>query len=573
MKLRPYFLGVLFLVLLGLIQQQCANTVSPTGGPRDTSPPKIDSSKTTPNFSTNFKDNEIVLTFEEWVKLNDASNQVVISPFLEEKPDIKLKGKSVRVTFNEELKENTTYTIAFGNAIQTLKESKADENFRFIFSTGPEIDSLGLSGTVANASDKVPVEDFYVLLYDNLDDSVILSQRPFYFAKTDNNGRFSLSNIKADTFRVFALKDNNFNYNFDLPSEEIGFVKEPLILTDSTNQAVLKILVFQEAQELKLVGKQAIEPGLIRVRFNQKPLGPVNLVLSPEDASAYQYIESKGDSMLLWLNRFDVEQAFIISDGKELRDTFSLKLPKKEKLKKPQVAKRSAPTQSRAASGGKGGKGGVTPVQKDTGDKNNKPSLIYPHNPDQLIRLLIDQPLEAINAEKINMLLDSTETIAASKISIDSSSTRTILIEHKWVEDKRYDINFEAGAVRSIYGLENDPFNVSYTINNRKSFGSIDAKVTGMDSSKTYLIELVDRKDDVLDRIVVSNETSFEKNYPGMDVKSYMLRVLEDDNNNGQWDTGNYREGRQAEAQFFSEFQAMRPNWDMELQIVLPKKE
>ena len=574
MKSVLSYFGILFLCLLGILHQQCANPVSPTGGPRDTRPPQVDSSKTFPNFSTNFKEDEIVLHFEEWIKLNDASNQIIISPFLEEKPNIQLRGKSVKIKFKDSLKENTTYTIAFGNSIQTLKESKADENFKIVFSTGPEIDSLRLSGTVVNALDKEPVEDFYVLLYDQLEDSVIFSQRPFYFAKTDKQGNFKIDNIKPDTFRVFALKDNNFNYNFDLPSEEIGFIKEPVILTDSTNAPIFKIPVFQEAQSLKLIGKQAISPGLIRVRFNQKPVFPVDIKLSPNEASAIKHVDAKGDSMFVWLTVFDKEQEFILSGEQAFLDTFSLRLPSKEKLKAPKPAFRKVAQAPRGTNSGKGGGKGAPPIPSNNTNKDTKkPSLTFSQNPDENIRLEITQPLSASDLSKISVVVDSTETVSLDKISIDSADSRFLIIEYPWQEEKTYAFRFEAGAIESVYGLKNEAFSLNFLMSSRKSFGSIVAKVSEMDAEKSYLIELLNVKEDVLDQVLVKGETSFEKTYTGMEVKSYMIRVLEDDNQNRRWDTGNYREGRQAEALYFSGSKAMRPNWDMELEIILPKKE
>ena len=138
--------------------------------------------------------------------------------------------KTVVIDLEEEkLRDNTTYTINFGEAIQDLTEGNAPKDFRFIFATGPYIDSLSVQGTVRDAFTNELKEDVFVILYDNLEDSVVNKERPYYFAKTDKTGKFRIPNVKQDTFKIFALIDNNFNYLFDAENEQIGFLNQNII--------------------------------------------------------------------------------------------------------------------------------------------------------------------------------------------------------------------------------------------------------------------------------------------------------------------------------------------------------
>ena len=145
--------------LLILLLYSCATPTTPTGGPRDENPPQIDTTLSTPNFQTRFLKQDISLTFNEWVMLEDVFNQVIISPPLQFKPEIYIKKKSVIIKWDERetLRENVTYTFNFGESVKDLTEKNPAEKLRFVFSTGDFIDSLTLSGKVVDAVDGKPL--------------------------------------------------------------------------------------------------------------------------------------------------------------------------------------------------------------------------------------------------------------------------------------------------------------------------------------------------------------------------------------------------------------------------------
>ena len=214
------------MLLTAFLAQRCANAVAPTGGPKDETPPKVVA--TVPeNQSVNFIGKKIEITFDEYITLDNANQNVLISPPLSEKPDIKLKNKTVIVKFKETLVENTTYTINFGAAIKDLHEGNQFKDYVYSFSTGNHIDTLQIAGKLLTAEDKKPVEGAYVSLYaadrDNLD-SLPLSTKPNYITKTDKEGHFRLNGLADKRYLVFALKDVNSNLFFDLPNEEVAFL-------------------------------------------------------------------------------------------------------------------------------------------------------------------------------------------------------------------------------------------------------------------------------------------------------------------------------------------------------------
>ena len=175
------------LLLTAFLAQRCANAVAPTGGPQDTTPPVVVEA-VPENRNINFTGKKIEITFDEYITLENANQNVMISPPMTEKPDIKLKNKTVVIKFKEDLASNTTYTINFGQAIKDLHEGNAFKDYVYSFSTGDVIDTLSIAGKVLNAEDKKPVEDVYVTLYaadrDNLD-SLPLTTKPNYITKTD----------------------------------------------------------------------------------------------------------------------------------------------------------------------------------------------------------------------------------------------------------------------------------------------------------------------------------------------------------------------------------------------------
>ncbi len=168
----------------------CAKVGSPSGGAKDEEPPKI--VKSIPlNYSTGFSSKKIELTFDEFIQLKNIQQELITSPPLDEMPVTKLKGKSLVIELNNELKENTTYTLYFGNAIVDNNEGNPIPNFEFVFSTGAHVDSLSVTGKLVNAFNLQPEKDpVYIMLYDNLNDSAPYLEIPAFIGKTRDVGSF-----------------------------------------------------------------------------------------------------------------------------------------------------------------------------------------------------------------------------------------------------------------------------------------------------------------------------------------------------------------------------------------------
>ncbi len=222
---------VIFLSLIGgLFFYSCAKVVAPTGGPKDEEHPLI-VEVNPPDYTVNFDSKKISITFNEYIQLKDLNNNLIISPPVGEKPDVKVKGKTLVIEFNEELKDSTTYNIYFGNSVQDYNEGNPIENFEYVLSTGTYIDSLSISGKIINSFNLLPEEGVYVMLYKDLEDSVPIKQIPIYISKTNKEGLYRINNISNNKYKLFALRDFNKNYLFDLPNEDIAFI-DSLVLFD-----------------------------------------------------------------------------------------------------------------------------------------------------------------------------------------------------------------------------------------------------------------------------------------------------------------------------------------------------
>ncbi|MEM9545243.1 MAG: Ig-like domain-containing protein [Bacteroidota bacterium] len=297
LRTRKYIVACfLLLIIMG-----CASTGSPSGGPRDKDPPDLVEEKSSKNFSTNFTPEKIELVFDEWIELKNQQREILISPPFFRNPKITSRGKKVTVEFPEEepLREDATYTINFGKSIVDFTEGNAAEGFRFVFATGDKIDSLTFQGSIADALDDSPVKDILVLLYDVLEDSVVVSEKPFYYARTDDAGEFKFENLKNDTFKILVLEDINFNYLLDPEAERLAFTDSLFILNDSASFNP-KLRLFTPEQSLKIANSSSSTPGVISTVFN-KPAEEADFeFLYPEAFDPI--VESSKDTLLFWFS-------------------------------------------------------------------------------------------------------------------------------------------------------------------------------------------------------------------------------------------------------------------------------
>ena len=549
-----------------LLLMNCARTASPPGGPKDETPPEIKKS-TPPNYSVNFTDKTIEIFFDEYIRF-DNINQLIVSPPMNTKPEIKIKGKGIEINMNDTLTKNTTYTLNFGNSIVDNNEGNPIENFQFVFSTGSNLDSLYLNGDVINAFDLEVPEDVYILLYDNLADSAIYNEKPLYLTKVNEKGNFSLSNLKAGKFHVFALQDEDQNYIYN-PPEKIAFLDTALVLKpeihgDSTiffdsiqfssSKLHLKLFEEQVPNQYILSSARPRKDNILLVFNENLSEKPVFSLPDKPDLTDW-YIEESfvlGDSIGLWLKdtslisqeSIDLSIKYPLSGvdkGKFFTDTTSFRFTKP----KPKTRKTTQ-----------------TIVQT-----KSKLILNFSLSSGNLMDLNLNlkcssqTPIKSLDKDKIAIftIIDSVETGVEFKPIFTSQRIRKIYFNVDWQEDTDYRIEYLPGAITDIYNTTNDTLEFTFKTRKLDYYGGI-----VFEMEKIYanmIIQLLDDKNQVIKSIRISKDTTL--NYNFLSPQTYRIKAILDENQNGKWDTGSWLKKLQAEkVKYYFEKIQLKSNWE-----------
>ena len=577
----------------------CAKTGKLYGGPEDKVPPKIDKQKSTPNYQTNFIDRQIVLHFDEFVEIKSIDKEVLISPPMENNPKITQRGKKIMVNFHKDevLREDATYSIQFGKSIRDFTEGNVLENYKFVFATGDQLDSLKYSGSVVDAYTGEAIEGALIMLYDDLTDSIVRHQRPFYLMKTDKEGKFNLENLRQDTFKVVAIKDLNVNYKYDLEAEGIGYMDSTIVLTDSLNDRP-KISLFFAEQPLTLATKNFKSFGKL-THIYSKAVDSSLIVNMLTDHDLQFVREEVGDTLQLWytesvdsfkyrigMDTFKVYPRLrdsIFDDHKVVVSPQAKSFPSWQQV----LMNVSAPIASIDTSKLQIFEY-ITPVQVISEDSIAVDSAALVE-PDTTVQFADTFVLDSIlNVPTQDNMLDSISIVESDTLSYSGDSlnqTKTNLVFHDtlyqpvtysfdkrelqlhsiWKENQKYTMLLMPGAVEDIYGRKNDTLKVDFTIAKDTDYGDIILAFTGLKDSLGYVVELLQGDKLVKKRLLTAPVDSmvFEK----MKIGEYQVRIVQDSNGDGLWTTGSYWDHRQPELINRYSLEKMQPGFDLQAQI------
>lgn len=579
MRVVNKFFSGLIVAMFALITG-CANIVTPSGGDKDIAPPKI-LQLVPENQSLNFSSKSFVISFNEFVQLNDISSQLIVSPPLKSLPEFIVKGKNVIVKFNEALLPNTTYTMNFGSAIRDINENNPLEGFTYVFSTGSFIDSLSLKGTVRNALTLENEKEVLVLLYEEDTDSIPFLKLPYYYAKTDGSGIFALDNLKSGKFKLVALKDENSSFLYDdFDKERIGFVdtlvspyfiekakpeKADSLKSDSipvakadtiskemgmkkSGEKTLSLYIFKEEKSKQYFKKAYCEYyGKLVFIFNKKPEELILNTLNTSFKKEWNIQEQSvtGDTVIVWLSDVEMDSLKLeISDKGNVLDTVELALKKRnDKIE----------TQGGSSKGAKK----TAPFKLLI--EQSKAALI--HNAAKDFYITFNHPVKDYVVENFMLKEDSLPV----KFVLDSKdpALRKYLIRYKWKEEKKYELFIPPSTVTDIFDLKNDSIKINFTTQAKTYFGNV--QFTLKAKPDQYILQLTDDKNNIVFEKPATGNDKFS--VEGLDPKSYNLRLVVDENNNGKWDTGNYLQKRQAEKIIpYPKKVTVRSNWDVEVE-------
>ncbi|MFC2121173.1 Ig-like domain-containing protein, partial [Bacteroidota bacterium] len=528
-KKIPY---LILAVLLNQLILSCANKGTILGGPKDENPPEVVLCKPE-NFSRNISDTKIHIRFDEYFQLKDIKNQLIISPPLEEDPEIKAHGKDLYIDMNNELLENTTYTLNFGNAIVDLNEGNVLNNFLYVFSTGEIIDSLVVKGNVEDAFEGTAVENAFVMLYKEFYDSIPYKEIPVYISKTGKDGNFSINNIHEGSYKLFALKEANNNFLYDdKVNESIAFLDSLIILSPILFPDSLKLNMFkEETNDQYLTDSDRPEREKCVFIFNKNLDETLEFrLLEQNEPDNWFYYESNiaNDSITCWI------RDSIISNIDSLK--FELSFMKPDKTGQKIIQKDTVILNFREIIN-----------NKQTDSEINK--LNYSSNisrtgklePWKKIKLMFPYPVINIDSSGFDFfeISDSLETRKLVDFNDhlwfnDSKPEfiRSFVLPFTAEPEKKYKIMVAPGTFNDLYGKTNDSISISFTTQSLDHYGSVVLNISGVNSPG--IIEVLKNKKNIVKTINVFEDG--ELTIAKLEPAGYLFRYIFDENNNGKWD-------------------------------------
>lgn len=598
MKPIPKYIALL-LVIIGFYA--CASTGMPDGGPYDETPPKFVRATPEPN-ATNNKRKKISIEFDEYIKLDKASEKVIISPPQNEAPEVKVSGHRVLVEFFDTLRENTTYTIDFGDAIVDNNEDNPLGNFAYAFSTGEHIDTMEVSGTVLSADNLEPVKGIQVGLHKNLEDSAFVKLPFDRISRTDSRGHFTIRGVAPGKYRIYALMDGNQNYLFDSKTEAVAFL-DSLVVPDmrpdvrqDTVWNELDTLAYDTIYEVHYT--RFLPDNLILRSFKEE--NPMQYLVKSEREQLNRfslYFSAKADTLptIKGLD-FDEKDAFIIESNPRNdtirywikdtvmceRDTLTFQMdylatdtlgqlvPKTDTLrmvnkidKKRRMALAEEAMKKEEKERKKRAKKGDTLKVEP---KFFAMSVDAPSSLDlnRNIVLKFEEPVEHIDTAAIHMAVkvDSLWEDIPFILMGDSVVPRQYQILADWQPGQEYQLKIDSLGIKGIYGLYTNKVENQLKVKTLEDYGTLYLNIVG--AGPHAIVQLLNSSDGVVRQQPVTDKNTCDFYFLQPSTK-YYIRLFNDDNNNGVWDTGNYEEKRQPEeVYYFPKVWEMKANFEFE---------
>jgi hypothetical protein len=577
--------SIILLNLLLLTIFSCARMGSPDGGWYDETPPKI--LGTSPaNGSDDVNSKKVTILFNEFVKLDNPTEKVVVSPPQLEAPEVKVSGKRITVALQDTLKPNTTYTIDFSDAITDNNEGNPLGNYTYSFSTGTRIDTMEVAGYVLEAQNLEPIKGILVGLYSNLNDTAFQHEPMMRIARTDGNGHFVIKGVAKGDYRIYALQDMDGNYKFNQPGEKIAFtpeiimpsfkpdVRQDTIWRDSLHISDIKqvpythflpddvvLSAFTQIQTnryfLKAERKEpnhftlfysygnAELPEIKGLNFNEKNAFVVEPSLN-QDTITYWL----RDTMLVNQDTLHMQVSYLANDslGKLVKQTDTLevlsKVPYEKRLKQQKEEydkwkkqqekskKKGEPYQTEYP---------TTPLEVRI--KNGTQIA-----PDENPTFILPSPVAICDTSKIH-LYEKVDTLwqrAKYQFGSVPGIPRQYKLVGAWNPGHEYSLELDSATFIDIYGKASPKVKQSIKVSSLDEFSTLIVSLQQMEG-KNCLLQLLNESDKPIKEVVAkNNEATFYYVKPG----TFYLRLIVDENDNGVWDTGLYNT-RQPEAVYY----------------------
>ncbi len=588
---RRHTIYLLWALVLAGVLASCASIGNPSGGPRDEDPPRFVRANPAPG-SLNVNRQKIEIEFDELVNVKDAFSKVVVSPISKSTPRVSSLGRKITVQFNDTLIPNTTYTIDFADAIEDNNESNKLQGFTYSFSTGNVLDTLQISGMVLSADALEPQQGMLVGVYSNLADSALSTLPLERVAKTDDRGRFSIQGLAPGEYRVFAVADVDNDYKRANPEEAMAFYDFTLTPTAERVNAIdtvfdlltgdvdtvlnrertrflpndILLRSFESDYKSQFLQKyERVDSTRLRFIFNAPSetlpeISPVNV----EGYKDWWTLErsAKNDTLTYWLNpatlvatdSLQIAATYFRTDSAQnltlATDTLKFftqrpKVTKKKDKKKKDEKADTVPVKIPAL--------GFKMISQST-QEVNLPLIME-----------FDTPLNRFDttAFHLEMMVDTVWAPvpkAWKPEHVDSLNPRTFKIEYPWEYATEYRLSVDTLAATGIYGLMTDPLEHKFKTKAEEDYCALTLNISNFTDTIPAFVELVNNSDAPVRREkVVNNSVTFKYLAPG----KYYVRIFEDHNGNGIYDTGDFNLHRQPDmAYYYPKIINLKKNWE-----------
>ena len=580
----------------------CARMGSPDGGWYDDDPPRVIGA-TPEDKATNVKSKKITILFDEFIKLEDATNKVIVSPPQLEQPEIKASGKKIIVELQDTLKDNTTYTIDFSDAISDNNEGNPMGNYTYSFSTGEQIDTFEVSGYVLDASNLEPIKGIAVGLYDDLADSAFKTKPLMRISRTDGSGHFVIKGVAPGTYRAYALQDADGDFRFTQKGEMIAFnhdTFEPSSKPDTRVDTVwrdslhidallqkpythflpddITLLAFKQLQtDRTLLKTERVEPNKISMYFTygDSLLPQIKGLNFKADSAFIIETNEKRDTIHYWIrdttlvnqDTLSMDITYHVTDtlGNLVLQTDSaldivpkVSYEKRMKEKAKEIEKWQKEQDKKKKREEK--YDSIYPV------KPLEPKFAVPASmvPGQKITVEMPTPLMHCDTSAVHLYsqIDSLWYDAECVFRPVENSIRQYEILADWKLGVEYSLEIDSAAFVDIYGLVSNQYKQGIKVKTLDEFSSLTLNISGVEAvDTTIIVQMLTSQDAVTQEVrVTKGKAEFKYVTPG----KFYLRAFIDANGNGVWDTGDYDADRQAEAvYYYSKELECKEKWDV----------
>ena len=578
----------------------CARMGSPDGGWYDETPPHVVSASPEEK-ATNVTSKKIVINFSEYIKIEDPQNKVIVSPPQIEQAEIKAAGKRIVIELKDSLKDNTTYTVDFSDAITDNNEGNPMGNYTYTFSTGTEIDTFEVAGYVLQAENLEPVKGILVGLHDDLSDTVFKSKPMIRISRTDSRGHFVIKGVAPGTYRAYALKDADGDFVYNQKSEMVAFshqTYEPSWKPDTRPDTIWRdslhieniiqipythflpddvtLLAFTAPQtDRHLLKYERSEPEKLNFFFtcgdSQLPI--IRGLNFSSDSAFVLEASEKGDTLQYWIRdttlinqdtlRFEIQYndtdttglLALKTDTLELLPKMSYEKRMKEKQKdfelwqkeQEKKKKRGQPYDS------------IMPTEQLRLKINGAGAIA----PDQNITIESPTPLLRCDTAGIHLYskIDSLWYRAPYLFKQVPGKIRQFELMAEWKPEVEYSIEIDSAAFETIYGLTNSPMKLGAKVKELESFSTLVVNLSGIRDS-AIVVQMLNKSEAIIKQARADDSGTAQFFYvkPG----EYYLRAFVDRNGNNKWDTGDYDANEQPEdVYYYHEVTECKEKWDI----------